>query len=233
MRIGLDRIADVARDYGLGSPTNLGINGDAAGRIPTKKWYEENGRFMVGYAVNAAIGQGDVEVTVLQMAMAYAALANGGKLFVPQVVERVESFEGRPIVSYDPKVSKLVHAPADAVDIWKRGMWLVNNELGGTAYEHGRSQYVTVAGKTGTAEVKKHHKDSENKELDKWNPNASHAWFAGFASAEDPEIAVVVLVEHGGAGGANAWPIALRVIDGYFGKIKPANEKAAAKAKAP
>lgn len=233
MRIGIDRIADVARDFGLGSPTNLGINGDAAGRIPTKKWYEENGRFMVGYAVNAAIGQGDVEVTVLQIAMAYAALANGGKLFVPQVVERVESFEGRPIVSYDPKVAKTVHAPADAVETWKRGMWLVNNQPGGTAYDHGRSTVVTVAGKTGTAEVKKHHKDSENKELDKWNPNASHAWFAGFAPAEDPEIAVVVLVEHGGAGGTNAWPIALRVIDGYFGKIKPANEKAAAKASAP
>ena len=97
-RIGIDRIADVAREYGLGAPTNLGLNGDSGGRIPTKAWYEQKGQYKVGYATNAAIGQGDVEVTVLQMAMAYAALANGGVLYVPQVVERVESNDGRQIV---------------------------------------------------------------------------------------------------------------------------------------
>lgn len=231
MRIGLDRISEVAREFGLGSPTNLGINGDAGGRMPTKKWYEDKGRFMVGYGVNAAIGQGDVEVTVIQMAMAYAALANGGKVFVPQVVERVESYEGRTIVSYEPKVARTANVPPDAVETWKRGMWLVNNELGGTAYDHGKpSSVVSVMGKTGTAEVKKHHKDADNKDLDKWNPNASHAWYAGWAPAEDPELAVVVLIEHGGAGGTNAWPIAQRILDGYFGKIKAANATKAAKA---
>jgi len=228
-RIGLDRIGEVAREFGLGSPTNLGINGDAPGRIPTKQWYEDHGRFMVGFAINAAIGQGDVEVTPIQMAMAYAALANGGKLFVPQVVERVESFDGRPIVSYDPKVAHVVKVPAEAVDIWKRGMWLVNNVKGGTAFDHGVSQVTTVMGKTGTAEVKKHHKDADDKERDKWNPNASHAWFAGWAPAEDPELAIIVLVEHGGAGGTNAWPIAQRILDGYFGKLKPEAEAKAAK----
>ena len=64
-------------------------------------------------------------------------------------------------------------------------------------------------GKTGTAEVKKHHKDEDEQATSRsWNPNASHAWFAGWAPAEDPEIAIVVLVEHGGAGGTVAWPIA-------------------------
>ena len=162
-RIGLDRIAQVAREFGLGAPTNLGINGDSGGRIPTKEWYEEHGRYKIGYATNAAIGQGDVEVTVMQMAMAYAALANGGKLFVPQVVDRVESHEGRTIVAYDPKVARTVKVPTDAVDTWKRGMWNVDNEKGGTAFDHGHSDVVTVMGKTGTAEVKKHHKDSEHK----------------------------------------------------------------------
>lgn len=219
-RIGLDRIAQVAREYGLGAPTNLGINGDAGGRIPTKQWYDERGRYKIGYAANAAIGQGDVEVTVLQMAMAYAALANGGKLFVPQVVERVESHEGRTIVAYDPKVARTVHVPADAVETWKRGMWLVNNAKGGTAFEHGHSELVTVIGKTGTGEVKKHYKDRDHVDLEKWNPNASHAWFAGWAPAEDPELAVVVLVEHGGGGGTNAWPIAQKIIDGYFSRAK-------------
>jgi penicillin-binding protein 2 len=226
-RIGLDRIAEVARQFGLGAPTNLGINGDSGGRIPTKGWYEKNGRYKVGYATNAAIGQGDVEVTVMQMAMAYASLANGGKLFVPQVVERVESYDGRPIVSYDPKVARTIKVQPDALDTWKKGMWKVNNEPGGTAYDHGKSQVVQVMGKTGTAEVKKHHKDAENgKDLERWNPNASHAWFAGWAPADDPELAIVVLVEHGGSGGTIAWPIAERILDTYFTRKAKGDPKA-------
>jgi penicillin-binding protein 2 len=224
-RIGLDRIAELARQFGMGAPTNLGINGDAGGRIPTKAWYEQNGRYKIGYAANASIGQGDVEVTVMQMAMAYAALANGGQLFVPQVVERVESYDGRPIVTYDPKVAKTIKIPTDALDTWKKGMWKVNNEPGGTAFDHGYSSVVQIMGKTGTAEVKKHHDDHEHRDLEKWNPNASHAWFAGWAPAEDPELVVVTLIEHGGAGGTNAWPIAQRILEGYFTKLRPKDAK--------
>jgi penicillin-binding protein 2 len=220
-RVGLDRIADVAREYGLGAPTQLGINGDSPGRIPTKAWYEAKSHYRPGFATNAAIGQGDVEVTVLQMAMAYAALANGGTLYVPQVVERLESYDGHLIVSYDPKVEHTVHTPVDALATWKRGMYKVTNELGGTAYEHGHIEGLTVLGKTGTAEVKKHHKEEGERDLEKWNPSAAHAWFAGWAPADAPEIAVVVLVEHGGAGGQVAWPIGKQVIEDYFTKIHP------------
>jgi penicillin-binding protein 2 len=226
-RIGLDRISDIARAYGLGAPTNLGLNGDSGGRIPTKAWYEKNGRYKIGYATNAAIGQGDVEVTVMQMAMAYAAMANGGSLFVPQVVERVESFEGRPIVSYDPKVARNVKVPSDALASWIKGMYKVNNEPGGTAFDHGQSQVVQIMGKTGTAEVKKHHKDADNgKDLERWNPHASHAWFAGWAPADDPELAIVVLVEHGGSGGTIAWPIAERILDTYYVRKQKGDPKA-------
>ena len=233
-RIGLDRISEMARSFGLGAPTNLGINGDSGGRIPTKAWYEQNSRYKIGFATNAAIGQGDVEVTVMQMAMAYASLANGGTLFVPQVVQRVESFDGRPIVSYDPKVAHTIKIPADALDTWKKGMWLVNNAPSGTAYDHGVSSVVHVMGKTGTAEVKKHHKDAEDvKDVEHWNVNASHAWYAGWAPAEDPELAIVVMVEHGGAGGTNAWPIAQRILDGYFLKKNAPAKDPTAKAKEP
>jgi penicillin-binding protein 2 len=224
-RIGLDRIAELAREFGMGVPTNLGINGDSGGRIPTKAWYEQNGRYKIGYAANASIGQGDVEVTVMQMAMAYAALANGGQLYVPQVVERVESYDGRPIVSYDPKVAKTIKLPTDALDTWKKGMWKVNNEPGGTAFDHGYSSVVQIMGKTGTAEVKKHHDDHEHRDLEKWNPNASHAWFAGWAPAEDPELVIITLIEHGGAGGTNAWPISQRILEGYFTKLRPKDAK--------
>ncbi|HEU4735270.1 MAG TPA: penicillin-binding protein 2 [Kofleriaceae bacterium] len=220
-RIGIDPIARVAAEYGLGRPTNLGLNGDAGGRIPTKDWYEKTSHYKVGFATNASIGQGDVEVTVLQMAMAYAALANGGTLYVPQVVERIEAHDGHTITTYEPKIARQVKTPAGALDIWRRGMWKVTNEAGGTAYEHGHVDVVTVMGKTGTAEVKKHHKQEDEKDLERYNPNAAHAWFAGWAPAEDPEIAIVVMVEHGGAGGTVAWPIAKQILEGYFLKVQP------------
>jgi penicillin-binding protein 2 len=221
-RIGLDRIAQVATEYGFGLPTHLGLNGDAAGRIPTKKSYEEHGRYKIGYATNAATGQGDVEVTVLQMAMAYAALGNGGSLFVPQVVDRVEASDGHTIIAYQPKLARQIRTPLDALDTWRRGMWKVTNEPGGTAYDHAKFDLVPIMGKTGTAEIKTHHNKAEDeRDLDGWHPTRSHSWFAGWTPAEDPEIAIVVFVEHGGSGGRIAWPIAKQILEGYYTKIHP------------
>src|SRR5262249_42599180 len=142
-RIGIDPIARVAADYCLRRPTHLGRNGDASGRIPTKDWYEKTSHYKIGYATNAAIGQGDVEVTVLQMAMAYAALANGGTLFVPQVVERLEAHDGHAITSYEPQIARRVATSARALQIWRKGMWKVANEPGGTAFERGHTDVVT------------------------------------------------------------------------------------------
>lgn len=216
-RVGLDRIADVARAFGFGTPTNLGLNGDSGGRIPTKAWYEQRGRYKVGFATNAATGQGDVEVTVLQTAMAYATLANGGTLFVPQVVERVEASDGRTIVSYEPKVAHDVKLPPDALELWRRGMWKVTNEPGGTAFDHGFSTTVQVMGKTGTAEIRKRRKkEDDERDVEGYRPTRSHAWFAGWAPAEDPELAIVVFVEHGGSGGRVAWPIARQILESYY-----------------
>ena len=216
--VGLDRISAVAAEYGLGVPTNLGINGDAGGRLPTKAWYEAQGkRYKVGFAANAAIGQGDVEVTVLQMAMAYAALANGGTLYVPQVVERVEGSDGHVIVSYEPKVARQIKTPVEALDTYRKGMLKVMTEVGGTAYDHGHTN-LPMLGKTGTAEVKKHHRQEDEKDVDGWHPNSSHAWFAGWAPSDDPELAIIVLVEHGGSGGRVAWPIAKQILEQYFAK---------------
>lgn len=220
-RIGLDRMAEEAEMFGFGVPTNLGLNGDAGGRIPTKAFYEKDGRYKVGFATNAATGQGDVEVTVLQMAMAYAALANGGTLWVPQIVERIEGSDGRPIKTYEPTPKRQIKLPADALDTWRRGMWKVTNEAGGTAFDHGKFDLVPVMGKTGTAEIRtKHKKEDEERDVEGYHPTRSHAWFAGWAPAEDPEIAIVVFVEHGGSGGRVAWPIAQQILEGYFTKIK-------------
>lgn len=221
-QVGIDRMAEVAMDFGFGAPTGLGLNGDVAGRVPTRAWYEERTSFKIGYTINTATGQGDVEVTVLQLAMAYAALANGGKLYVPQVVERIATAGGETVVAFEPKLRRQVHVSPKNMDIMHRGMWMVVNELGGTVFEHARSQAIEYAGKTGTAEVRgRRRRRKDEPEMDGWHPSRSHAWFAGYAPAQDPEIAIVVLVEHGGHGGKMAGPVAQQIIEGYFEKIEP------------
>ena len=172
----------------------------------------------------------------MQMAMAYAALANGGTLYVPQVVERVEASDGRTITAFQPTVAHEIKIPSDSLDTWKKGMWRVTNEAGGTAFDHGHVAVVPVMGKTGTAEIRTHtrKKDQDERDIENWNPRRSHAWFAGWAPAQDPELVIVVFVEHGGSGGRVAWPIAKQILEAQFGKrgdAKPEPAKPAKQAK--
>ncbi len=219
-RIGIDRMAEVANEYGFGSRTGVGLNGDNPGRIPTRAWYEQHTRFKIGYTINSATGQGDVEVTVMQLAMAYAALANGGTLFVPQVVDRVVRADGGTVIPYDPQVKQRVTTPPEVVDLWRRGMWKAVNEVGGTGYGHATSAVVTIAGKTGTAQVKAKRSKKDEAQIRGWHPSADHAWFAGWAPAEDPTIAIVVLIEHGGSGGKVAGPVAKAILEGWWTKVR-------------
>jgi penicillin-binding protein 2 len=210
-KVGIDRIAKVARDFGFGAPTGLGLNGDVPGRVPWKAWYESAGGFRIGYTLNTAIGQGDTEVTVLQLALSYAALANGGTLWVPQIVLRVETAEGVVVADYAPVVRRKVAASARTLELVRSGLLGVVNDPRGTAFE-ARLDEVQVAGKTGTAQVRKLQKQPTAG----WHPYRDHAWFAGYAPADRPEIAIVVLVEHGGKGGHVAAPVAMEIVHGYF-----------------
>ncbi len=211
-RVGLDRIAAVSRDFGFGSPTGLGLNGDVPGHIPTRAWYEQRTTFKIGYTLNAATGQGDVAVTIVQLAMAYAAMANGGRLFVPQVVQRIEKASGTKLIEYAPRLRRRLQASPEILSLLHRGMLAVVNEPGGTAHDFAKSERIIFAGKTGTAQVKTRGKVEV---LPGWDPRRDHAWFAGYAPAEKPEIAIVVLIEHGGPGGKVASPVARRIIEGY------------------
>ncbi|MCG8419912.1 MAG: penicillin-binding protein 2 [Proteobacteria bacterium] len=220
-KVGMDRMAKIARAFGFGAPTGLGLNGDVPGRVPTRDWYEERTSFKIGYTINAATGQGDVEVTVLQLAMAYAALANGGQLYVPQVVHRIETARGDTVVDYKPQIRRQIDIESEKLALLRRGMWMVVNEPGGTAYQ-ARSEVVEFAGKTGTAEVRgRRQRRKYQGELKGWHPYRNHAWFAGYAPATSPEIGIAVLIEHGGQGGKTAAPVAKRIIEGYFENIKP------------
>ena len=108
--VGMDRIARVAQAFGLGDKTGLGVNPEAPGRIPTRSWYalRYRGQFRVGFTLNTAIGEGDVTVTPLQLALAYAALANGGTLYQPQIVRAVETSDGAVVQEFPPRVRRQV-----------------------------------------------------------------------------------------------------------------------------
>jgi penicillin-binding protein 2 len=216
---GMDRIAEMAFGLGLGEKTGIGINTEARGFIPTKQWYEDRGdTFRVGYTLNAAIGQGDTRVTLMQLALTYAALANGGTLYVPQLVEGVHAPDGTLLQNFEPQVRKRLALTPAHVKLVHDALWAVVNREGGTAYDpKNLTGPVAVAGKTGTAQVEQHLRD-KNDEKRTWYQYRSHAWFAGWAPAERPELAVVVMVEHGGGGGKNAAPIAVQAMQEHFAR---------------
>ncbi|AKF04601.1 penicillin-binding protein 2 [Sandaracinus amylolyticus] len=216
-QVGLDRLARVAQDFGLGRRSGVGINTEASGFIPTREWYERGDQhWRAGYALNTAIGQGDTRVTLLQLAMSYAAIANGGTLYVPQLVETVSSPDGSIVEEFQPRVRRRVHVDRDHLEYVVDSLYGAVNDQGGTAYDARIDGGIIVAGKTGTAQVSeraRHDIDPDRA----WYLNRPHAWFAGFAPADHPEVAIVVLVEHGGAGGRQAAPIAIRILQEYLG----------------
>jgi penicillin-binding protein 2 len=216
-QVGLDRLARLAGDFGLGRRTGIGINAETPGFIPTRSWYERVGRrFRLGYALNTGIGQGDVRVTLTQLAMVYAAIANGGTLYVPQIVQRVSGPDGTVVEEFEPRVRRRVHVDPEHLALVIDGLYGVVNDPSGTAYDVRVADGVSVAGKTGTAQVSHRARPDEDPQR-AWYYNRAHAWFAGFAPAQSPEVAIVVLVEHGGAGGRQAAPIAMNILQEYLG----------------
>jgi penicillin-binding protein 2 len=213
--VGMDRIARVAQAFGLGEKTGLGINPEAPGRIPTRSWYalRYRGQFRVGFTLNMAIGEGDVTVTPLQLATAYAAIANGGTLYQPQVVRAVETSDGTVVQEFPPRIRRQVPVNPDNLRRITDALYDVVNEPTGTAYP-ARDPTLDVAGKTGTAQTGYIMKKDEDPKMG-WFLSQNHAWFSSFAPAHNPEIAVTVLVEHGGSGPEVAVPVAMQIVHEY------------------
>lgn len=208
--VGMDRIAKVGMDFGFGQKTGIGVNAESAGRMPTRAWMtlRNKGQFRVGYTLNAAIGQGATTVTVLQLALAYAALANGGTLYQPQIVRAVETSDGAIVQDFSPRVRRQIAVAPENLALVDDALKGVVTEEGGTAYAE-RLNDVDMAGKTGTAQTSHASRGLDASRV--WYFNRDHAWFAGFAPARAPEIAIVALIEHGGAGGRAAAPVAMQV----------------------
>ena len=152
--VGMDRIARIAHDFGLGQKSGLGINPEAAGRVPTRGWYalRFRGQFRLGFTLNTAIGQGDSLVTPLQLALAYAALANGGTVYSPEIVRAVETSDGAVATDFAPRVQHKVSIRPENLARVTQALAAVVADPKGTAYP-ARDASLDVAGKTGTAQT--------------------------------------------------------------------------------
>jgi penicillin-binding protein 2 len=201
-RLGIDKIYNYAINFGLGKKTGIELVGERKGLIPNTKWKLENKKmpWFLGETFNTAIGQGYVAVTPLQLAVMTSTIANGGNLYKPTLIK-----DAPPIILGKAKVRP------ETLQIIKKALSGVVNEPSGTGWA-AKSQLMSIAGKTGTAQVVAIKRDSQSLP-EKFR---DHAWFVALAPVEKPEVALAVFVEHGGHGGGAAAPIAKRAIEGYM-----------------
>lgn len=201
-RAGPQALVNWSQRLGIGQPTGLDLAGEAAGALPSPTRPGEAGpRWYPGDTLGLAIGQSSLKVTPLQMARLMAAIANGGYLVTPHLattsgptsIETDGSTPVRPVFAHpEPQPIPGLH-PSTLAAI-REGLYNVVNDSHGTAFKTVRLKEVAIAGKTGTAEVGGNRPD--------------HAWFAGYAPADNPRVAFAVVVEHGGSGSKVAGPIA-------------------------
>lgn len=203
--LGEQRVATYARAFGLGSPTGIDLPGESAGLVPDATWKSETvgEPWTLGDTYNFGIGQGYVAATPLQVLTAATAIANGGELVTPHVVKELQDSFGNPLEEVDP--GRRSHVPVDPENLQIVRAGMRQSVTDGVAKNAGVGN-VAVAGKTGTAEFGAQREDGSYE---------THGWFVGFAPYDDPEIAVVVFVDHG-SGGNDASPAAAKIFDYYF-----------------
>jgi penicillin-binding protein 2 len=210
---GIQSIDVIGRMLGIGEESGLQLSGEQAGNMPGPEWmqvHHPQERWSSAQTANVSIGQGYTLVSPLQLAMAYAAAANGGTCFYPRLVDKVLNQDGTPIVneqgkpvSFAPRVRSDLRTEVspEQLEILRKGLWKVVNEDGGTG-GRARLKNVQVAGKTGTAQASERgHEENV-------------AWFACFAPFDHPKYVVVVMVQGAsGHGGEVAGPIATRILE--------------------
>ncbi len=215
-KLGVDRIAKWARAFGLGEKTGVGLDDERSGVIPDTEWKRKRYHqpWFPGETVSVAIGQGYVTVTPLQVANMMAAVANGGKLYRPYLVSKVESVDGTTVREYGPELIRTIALKPDTLERMHKALADVVSAAHGTGGA-ARSPIVAIAGKTGTAQVVEM-KGAYLKTEQLAYFNRDHAWFVSYAPAGNPQVAIAVLVEHGGHGGDAAAPMAKKVFEKYI-----------------
>lgn len=199
--LGINRMKKWYNLYGLGETTGIDIEGESEGLIPDEQWKREKigEKWSVGNSYHAAIGQGYVTATPIQLANYIASVANGGTLYEPHIVSQIKKSDGS-IVDIRPKIIRSGFVSQDVLDVVREGMRKVVTD--GTAQSL-KDLSVEIAGKTGTAQF--------------GTGNQTHGWFVSFAPYDNPQIAMAVLVEGGGEGHSSALPVTKEVYEWYFG----------------
>jgi len=215
LKLGIDNLYKTASEFGLGKPTGIDIPEEAirrgkVGNFPNPEWKKKKlkSEWRKGDTLNVSIGQGDVLASPLQMAMVAAAISNGGKVYKPYLVDEIINPKtGAIIKKTAPKVNSKVNAPQEYFDDVVRGMELcVNSGTGAGCKIDG----IRVAGKTGSAQA---------------TGGKAHGWFMTFAPVDNPKIAIVTIVEHGGSGSAAAAPVCKAMLNAYLKNNIPGNKK--------
>jgi penicillin-binding protein 2 len=225
LRTGISEIVRVSRAFGLGEPPGLGLGDEVKGNLPNpgprKKgqpgWTD-------GMTVISSIGQGLVVTSPMQLLAMVSAIANGGTVYKPYVVKKIVTLSGEVLEEYEPEPVRQVGISPETLAFVRSAMLGVVE--GGTG-ARARVPGIPIGGKTGTAQVVKKGEGKGHSEL------KDHGWFAGFGPVDNPQIAVVVLVENGGFGGLVAAPVAKAVFEAAFADRQPFAKAAAPAPPAP
>jgi penicillin-binding protein 2 len=207
LKVGFDKWTEYGRRFGFGQATGTDTGEETAGLLPSAPYYDTRygkGKWTQGFLISLAIGQGELGVSPLQMARYAAALANGGTLVQPHAVQFIRNKSTNKIEEV-PHTSSAVGLSPHVMALIREGMQRVVHAPGGTG-GLARIPGVISAGKTGTAE----------------NPHGEdHAWYVGFTPFESPKIAVAVMLENSGFGGAKAAPVAGLLMEKYlYGQLR-------------
>ena len=225
--LGIDAIHGFLTRFGLGAKTGIDIEGELQGLAPSQewKWARFKQRWYVGDTVSIGIGQGYMLATPLQLATMTATLANGGTPVYPRLLKAVQDARTSEMRQVEHRLGQPVSVKPEHLALIKAAMVGVT-QPGGTAVKAGLDAGYTIAGKTGTAQViglKQGEKYDASRIREE---HRDHALFIAFAPAEDPRLAMALLVENGGSGSGTAAPIAREVFDFHLlGKRKPRREK--------
>lgn len=217
-KLGVDALARYANGSGLGRLTGIRLAHERPGLIPTSTWKKQRFKepWQAGETLSISIGQGFNLVTPLQMAVFIASVGNGGTLYRPRLVKSVQDAKGHVIREIEPDIMGGLPASKKNLAIVRQGLIEVVHGNRGTARQI-RLSGIQIAGKTGTAQVfsRKAGEKFDNKKLKRTLQD--HAWFVCYAPAQDPRIAIAVIIEHGEHGSSAAAPVAKELIQAYLG----------------
>lgn len=207
----------------FGSLTGIILPRETTGLIPTKEWKKKrNGQeWQLGETLSCVIGQSYVLVTSLQLALAYAAIANNGNLYKPYIVKEIFSNSGEIKQKYAPELITTLGFNKKTLNIVKRGLFEVVNSNTGTARWY-KGRGIRMSGKTGTSQVVRLSAEKLFSKCEEYEyKHRNHGLFAAYAPSDDPKIAVAVIVEHGCHGSSAGAPVARAVITKYMEKYYP------------